>query len=110
MKKYLLMLLLVSVAVFWACDNEEEGMSMQYVETQCANPWDASAAQENYIVAVRSYLENNGIKVISISIDVYDETGDENCNACSCLTGRNIVVSVPPYDVDEAKELGFTIM
>jgi hypothetical protein len=110
MKKYLLMLLFVSIAFFWACNEEEDGMSMQYVETHCANPWDTSSTQENYIVEVRFYLEEHGIKVLSIYIDVYDETVGENCNECSCLTGRNIIVSVPPADVDEAKELGFTIM
>lgn len=110
MKKYLLMLFVVSIAFFWACDDEEDGMSMLYVETQCANPWDASTTQENYILEVKTYLEAYGIKVITIYIDVYDETAGENCNECSCLTGRNIIVNVPPYDVDDAKELGFTIM
>lgn len=110
MKKYLLILLFISVAVLFACDNDEDGMSMQYVETQCANPWNASATQENYIVEVRAHLENYGIKVLSIYIDVYDETAGEFCSACSCVSGRNIIVRVPPADVDEAKELGFTIM
>ncbi len=110
MKKYLLMLLFASISFFWACNNEEDGMSMQYVETHCANPWDTSSTQENYIVEVRAYLEDNGIKVLSIFIDVYDETLAEKCKACTCLTGRNIIISTPPADVDDAKELGFTIM
>ena len=110
MKKYLMMLLLVSVVVFWACDDDEDGMSMQYIETQCDNPWGDATTQENYIVDVKTYLEGSGIKVLTIYIDVYDETVGENCNECSCLTGRNIIVSVPPADVDEAKELGFTLM
>jgi hypothetical protein len=110
MKKYLLILLFVSIALFWACDDKEDGMSMQYEETHCLNPWETSWSQENYIVEVRSYLEDNGIKVLSIFIDVYDETLAEKCKACTCITGRNIIISVPPADVDEAIELGFTIM
>ena len=110
MRKYLIMLLLVSVVAFWACDDDEEGMSMQYIETQCENPWGAATTQENYIVEVTAYLENDGIKVLMIYIDEYDDTVGINCNVYSGLTGRNIIVSVPPYDVDEAKELGFTLM
>ena len=83
---------------------------MQFEETHCDNLWEADSVAENYIVEVRKYLEDNGIKVLSIYIDVYDEDAGVNCNACNCPTGRNIVISVPPEDSAAAKALGFTFI
>jgi hypothetical protein len=111
MKKLIYLLFFGSFFLFSACeDAEDDGMSMQFVETKCDNPWDIEPGPENYIVEVRKYLEVNEIKVLSIFIEVYDETAGENCNTCDCPTGRSIVIGLPPADVDDAKAIGFTII
>lgn len=111
MSRFLPLLLLVSFFLFHSCDNSDgDELSMQFEETNCANPWEADPGMENYIVEVRKYLEDSGIKVLSIYIDVYDENAGINCTACNCPTGRNIVISVLPEDVDDAKALGFILM
>lgn len=103
--------MVVTIFIIAACqDSNSDSLSLKYEETQCANPWGEESEEGNYIVEVRAYLEDKGIEVLSIYIDVYDENAGENCNACTCPTGRNIVISVPVKDAKKAEDVGFVLM
>ena len=109
MKKFLLLLFFASFFILQACqDSGTDDILMQYVETQCDNPWEALPGPENYLVEVRKYLEDEGINVISLYTEVYDENPDANCSACNCLTGRNIVVGLAVEHSKQAEAIGFT--
>lgn len=93
----------------WSCqdDNDEDTISMEYAETNCENPWDAVPGSDDYLVEVRSFLEDYGITVYTIAI--LNPDGKPVCLACNCLTSRNIVISTPEDDKEKAEELGFTV-
>ena len=112
MKKFWLLIIAVGFLLINACENKDgDGTNMQYLETKCDNPWAAEPpGQEDYIVQITKALEDNGVKILSIYIDVYDENAGKNCITCNCPTGRYVVINVHPSDIDEAKALGFIII
>lgn len=93
----------------WSCQdgNSEGTVSMEYAETNCENPWEALPGSDNYLIEVRSFLENNGITVYSVVI--FNPDGEQVCSACNCLSGRNIVISTLEEDQEAAEDFGFTV-
>lgn len=111
MNKFCLFLIGATILLFAACQGTDtDDLTFKFEETQCENPWDALPDQGNYIVAVRGYLAQQGIDVVTLEIDVYDEKAAVNCNSCDCPSGRNIIITVPPKDGHKAEEVGFVIV
>jgi hypothetical protein len=111
MKKNWLLLIGAAILVFAACDTTNtDDLTFKFEETKCENPWDALPEQGNYIVEIRGFLNQQGIEVVTLEIDVYDEKAGINCNECNCLTGRNIIISVPPKDSHKAEAIGFVVV
>jgi len=107
MKKYVLLLLIMGLLFSWSCsDDNKDAVSMEFEETNCDNPWDAGPGSANYIKEVRTHIESNDITVYTIFIERFSE--GEICQACNCLTGRKIVISIPESDEEKAESLGFT--
>jgi len=111
MKKFWFLLVGAAIILFAACQNTDtDDLTFKFDETKCKNPWDASPEQGNYIVEVRGYLTQQGIEVTFLEIDVYDEKAGASCIECDCLTGRSILIQVPPKDGHKAEALGFVII
>ena len=109
MKKLLLLPLVAFIMCLNSCDNTDgDDMRLIFQETKCANPWTALPDQGNYLVEVRSFLEENDIQVVTLGLETYGED-DASCEACTCLTGRNIVLTTPVRDVLKAEVIGFVI-
>ena len=108
MKRVLMLFILIGLFGFQACESDDprDDKSMRYKETQCNNPWDALPEQGNYLVEVRRYLEDYGINVVSLAVEYWDEDS-VFCTACTCHTGRNLVLVTPVVTAKIAEELGF---
>lgn len=111
MNKIIVLLLVLVVFAFNSCeDKNEDELKMQYLETKCANPWDALPEQGDYLTKVYGYLQENGITVISHTVEIYDENAGANCEECSCPTGRYVVIRIPVKDGNTAEAIGFTLV
>ena len=112
MKKYILIALTFGFAFFFGCKDEIEkpGIKMEFNETQCSNPWkNALPGTDNYLFTVHQYLNDNGIDVYSISIELIDGGNGIHCDACSCPSGRKIVIRIPDANIEVAQQLGFSM-
>ncbi|WP_346859344.1 hypothetical protein [uncultured Draconibacterium sp.] len=99
-------LFLFLILSFWACDNKQNLIELDIVETGCMNAWDDYYNGENdYRDAVEEYLEQNGISVYRVYAHTYWD--GPVCLACSCPTGRLIVIRIEEEDRLKAEELGF---
>ena len=111
MKKIWFLLAAAFIVLFSGCSKTDtDDLTFKFDETKCENPWEASPEQGNYIVEVRGYLTQQGIQVVTLEIDVYDEKAGINCVECDCLTGRSILITIPPKDGHKAEAIGFVIV
>jgi hypothetical protein len=111
MKKKCLLLIGAAILIFAACQKTNtDDLTFMLEEKKCENPWDALPEQGNYIVEIRGFLNQQGIDVVTLEIDVYDEKAGTNCVECDCPTGRNIFITVPPKDGRKAEDVGFVIV
>jgi len=111
--KKILLLLSIGMLTFscedqMASEEESNGVRMVIQETQCANPWEFSRDQEEYIDYIKSYLQNMGVSTSLVQI--LDELPPDTalCMACTCWSGNNIYITVPPAEVEKAEALGFS--
>ena len=91
---------------FLGCENKESDFIWAYItETQCANAWDnigLNTTEDN----VSEYLDRNNILIFDFKIEVY--SNGPFCNACTCVSGRNIEVLIETKNLEHLKKLGFT--
>jgi hypothetical protein len=112
MKKYFFIALVFGLISFSYCEDQIEtpGIKMEFAETQCSNPWDAFPKSDNYLLIVHKYLNDNGIEIYSISIELINGGNGVYCDACNCPSGRKIVIQIPETDIEAAKQVGFTLV
>ena len=89
----------------WSCEKKGDLIELYFYETGCANPWSVSRNDPDYQNKVKSYLEQQNIKIKEISIS--NEGPISGCFACSCTTGRNIIITIYEEDKAHALDLGF---
>ncbi len=112
MKIYFFIILTFSLIFSSGCEDivETPGIKMEFAETQCSNPWDVLTKQDNYLLTVHQYLNDNGIEVYSISIELINGGKGVYCHACDCPSGRKIVIRIPDKDIEAAKQVGFKLV
>lgn len=89
-----------------SCTDDNNWIELDIVETGCMNEWDEYYNGDNdYRGAVEEYLEQNGISVYRVSSHSYWD--GPVCLACSCPTGRLIVIRIAEEDRLKAEALGF---
>jgi len=111
MKNLWLLFLSAAILTISACQKSDtDDLTFKYEETKCNNPWDALPEQGNYIVEIRGFLNQQGVEVVTLEIDVYDEKAGTNCDECNCQTGRNIIITVSPKDGQKVEGIGFVIV
>ena len=112
MKVYIYIAIIIVFSFLTGCEDEIEvpGIKMKFGETQCSNPWDALPQSDNYLLTVHQFLNDNGIEIYSITIELIDGGNGIYCSACSCPSGRKIVIRIPVADIEAAEQVGFTIV
>ena len=112
MKVYFFIAVIFGLAFFCGCEDKIDtpGIKMEFGETQCSNPWDALPNSDNYLLTIHQYLNDNGIEIYSISIELINGGNGVYCFACDCSSGRKIVIRVPETDIEVAEQLGFTLV
>ncbi len=108
MRKITTIILLLCLTIL-SCHDDNNWIELDIVETGCMNEWDDFYTGDNdYRDAVENYLEHNGISVYRVySHSYYD---GPVCLACSCPTGRLIVIRIAEEDKTKAEELGFHLV
>ena len=103
--KHLLPFLITIIAGCNLFDSEDRVLFL-FTEMQCVEyDWENSDDEIRWASNVKSYLEDEGISVISV-IGINDE--GVYCRACEvCPTGRFIEVWVATSDADLMDGLGF---
>jgi hypothetical protein len=89
----------------WSCNKKGDIISLHFYETGCANPWSVSNNDPNYLEKVKSYLEQQKINIVSISIT--NDGPASGCFSCGCTTGRTINITTDEEDKVPAQDLGF---
>lgn len=108
-------LLLAAALGLAACSKSEPGaepcpkdaVALRYAQTGCADPW--AGANQNTDAAFQGaavqYVQQRGIQLYRVQVD---NNGQPTvCLACTCPTGRRLLVFVQPADVPALVQLGF---
>jgi len=127
MKYFFLFILLVCLLGCSAKDLDIGGLTVSYAETQCSDPWlkpgSTSATgwpnDELRAQAIVSYLLDNKVSsarnvrfteitpIYNGGSNLAPSTGISICQACTCLSGRRIDVTINETDWERAQKLGF---
>ncbi len=104
--RFLLILFLAIVLI--SCEDENNTIEMGIVETGCANAWDNfnSDSGDNF-ERIKNYLISENIAVKNVSAYTYYD--GSVCLACTCSTGRYIIIEIDEADVAKAEKLGFSL-
>jgi hypothetical protein len=103
----LIFFLSLSAFVFACKDEENDGLSFYYEETQCADPWQkgnyepATQAHKN---AVSAYLSDS-LGITFEALEIAKENNEAVCLACTCTNGY--VIRLEAGAASEAKLVAF---
>lgn len=86
-----------------SCEKRGDLIDMHFFETKCSNPWSINNSDPDYKNKVKSFLEQQGINIKTISITNDGPASD--CESCGCTTGRTINITV----YDENKTLALNL-
>jgi hypothetical protein len=89
----------------WSCEKKGDLIDLHFNETGCANPWSVSTNDTDYQNKVKSYIEQQNIKIKKISIS--NDGPISGCFSCGCTTGRKINITIYEEDKTLALDLGF---
>lgn len=91
-----------------SCNKEKNEIEYHWKETWCSNPWnDNSENTEAEVKAfVIDYLDSEKVEVKEIVIK-FNEAQAQLCEACTCLSGNNIIVTINEKDEKRLLDLGF---
>lgn len=98
---------LIAMFVFgmFSCQDNEEIISMVFQETFCADPWHTRNADKSDEEIILEYLSKRQLMLFDINI--VEEEPAETCNACHCLSGRSIYISIYSDQQEKAEKIGF---
>ncbi|MCS7018246.1 MAG: hypothetical protein RMJ87_03860 [Cytophagales bacterium] len=113
MKAYLgAIILLLTVGAFQCrksvMPEDSQLIHVAYNETQCADPWQRGASDEETLRHVEHFLRERGIRFSGSSI-VPAPANLIVCLACNCPSGRIIIGKIPVEDRPKIEQYGFSI-
>ncbi len=110
MKTFKLIFPFILLFTFLSCQDCDDDISMIYIETKCADPWQTGEgnSDDEVLTAVEDYLSDLDIDFDDLEI-YFDETYAEDCEACVCTSGRVIRLEAEEDQVDELQVEGFVI-
>ncbi len=101
----------LSILLLANCTEESDFATMVYSETKCADRWNTNEndSEEDVRNAVVDYLFTD-LRIDITTIDFsFDENVAQECEACSCTTGRIITIDVEKNQVDRLEVIGFIL-
>lgn len=104
--KILLLIGGMSILLLNSCKDSTGTTQLSHYETQCANAWNNGNSQSEHINNIQAYLAANGVNATNILLSV-DTDSSMACQACTCLSGVRVDITVPNEDVAVANSLGF---
>lgn len=106
MKKHLLILLIGLTSLGCSTDDDAtEAVFVLYHQTYCSDPWESVENNRELVDKIKTYFASEYIDISNLKID-YKGT-PQDCFACSCLTGKRIILKVNKNDLDAIKVYGF---
>ncbi len=86
-------LIIIALVIVPSCNKEKNEIKYFWKETFCSNPWmdDYDKTEEEVKAIVIDYLASEKIKVKEVEIE-FNANQAQTCEACTCLTGNNIIV------------------
>src|SRR5215203_584436 len=94
MKTALVFFSLLTLALF-ACSKktliEDRYVTLSYSQTFCSDPWVNLAVDSLTLINVANYINTSGLYIAGLNIK--QEAQPDVCNACTCKTGKTILVT-----------------
>lgn len=93
------------------CSKESDFVTMNYSETKCADAWSTNEgnSEEEVKTALTDYFIMD-LKVGFIKLEItFDEELVQECEACSCTTGRVIAIDVAESHIATLEDSGFKL-
>lgn len=87
------------------CGTFRSSTWVEFEETKCANFWENGTSKSDNKDNVKDFLESNNVEVYSVTIK--DNGVAEDCEACTCKSGRIISANVSNDDLKIAESFGF---
>jgi hypothetical protein len=104
----LILLTISSSGMMLSCNKEKKDVEYHYKETWCANPWsiNSSATEAEVKASVTAYLETEKVDIETITIEP-NTSATVNCEACHCLSGNTIIVTIMEKYEEKIEALDF---
>lgn len=101
-------ILFISIIGLASCKKDANSTIFYWDETGCSDPWktDSDYTTQEGIESIKLYLKDQKVDVESIIYE-FDQNKQQGCEACSCTSGRIIVVNVSGSDKRKMKKLNF---
>lgn len=93
------------------CTKESDFVTMNYSESKCSDAWNTNenSSEEEVKAALKDYFITE-LKVGYIKLEIiFDEELAQDCEACSCTTGRIIAVDVAESHIATLEDNGFVL-
>jgi hypothetical protein len=99
---------------FPGLDLAEGEITLNYVETQCADPWHSTNALDtnwtnvDKVNRLLSYFENEGVEVIAVQYE-FNEDEIIACLECNCASGGVYYVKIKNDEaaIEKLMDIGF---
>jgi hypothetical protein len=103
-----LYIFIIVFVIFSSCKKDKQLSTFYWDETGCSDPWKqvGGDTEEERKRSIENYLEELNINIEKIEFE-FDSAKGEFCEACNCLTGRVIIVTVSRSDKRKMKKLEF---
>ena len=92
-----------------SCDNEIGQNLYYWDQTKCSDPWNTGEndSESKTVTALRKYFDSLDVHVSKINFENRSKEGEVSCDACPCLSGIRILISIPDNDHQKVIDVGF---
>jgi hypothetical protein len=92
-----------------SCDHEIGQNVYYWDQTKCSDPWNTGEndSEAKTATALRTYFDSLDIHVLEVNFENISEEGKVSCDACPCLSGIRILISIPNNDHQKGIDVGF---
>ncbi len=92
-----------------SCDHEIGQNLYYWDQTKCSDPWNTGEndSETETTTALKTYFEGLDIDVLEINFENISEEGKVSCDACPCLSGIRILISISDRNHQKVLDIGF---
>lgn len=108
MKKVIL-LICIGLALLSCSSDDDAGdtILVLYNQTYCSDSWGTAETDTDLADIIKNHFQSVNIEIYDVSID--NNGTPESCLACSCLSGKRIILEIKKEDINFIKEHGFQV-